>query len=480
MTASTKNWWEIPNLINDLIRDYGKDVTRSFLREKFKHKENKMAFACICFSHHLVSRSPEFHQQSFDLFSSPNNTCEAAPRGFAKSTIVMIDDAFDIVNAYRHYIVKISDSYTQALEHTDTLQYELENNEILKWLYGDLKTDNWSSGEFITSTGVKVVAKGQGMKIRGLKFNQYRPDKIEVDDLENDELVESPERRNKLKRWWKMGVLPALAKGGKINMVGTVLHHDALLAKIVNKTDEFMGWETLKFKALNEGSDGQYSLWPEMLSVEELIRMRDDPTHPRYMGSIAFSQEMQNEPMSDEDAVIKRTWIKYQDNVPGLKRKIIVVDPAISKKEKADNAGIQCWGLGLDNNVYCIEKIVGKFSFTELGTEIRAMFQRHNTDVKIDKVIIEEVAYQSALKEHELLKSLPVVGITPEKDKRTRLVVVSKWFEAGVVYFKSSMESLIEELVNFGSMAHDDEMDCATYAINELKNETDKMEISFA
>ena len=462
------NWLDSPR-ITDLVSKYGETAVKYYLKELFSHSENKMLFARFCFSHHLKEESPEFHQKLFDLFSTPTNTCAAAPRGFAKSTIAMIDDCWDIVNQTRHYIVKISDSYTQALEHTDTLQFELENNEILKWLYGELKTDNWASGEFITSNGVKVVAKGQGMKIRGLKFNQYRPDKIEIDDLENDELVESPERRAKLKRWFKMGIIPAMAKGGKVNMVGTVLHHDALLAKIVNRSEEFIGWETLKFKALNEKDNNYYSLWPEMLSVNDLIRMRDDPTHPRYMGSIAFSQEMQNEPMSDEDSVIKRIWIKYQDNPPAMRFKIISVDPAISKNDKADNTAIQCWGMGIDDNVYCIEKIVGKFSFTEQGNEIKAMYDRQGGASWVNGVLIEEVAYQSALKEHPSLRLLPIISIKPNKDKRTRLIVASKWFEAGNVYFKSSMESLVEEIVNFGSMAHDDENDCSSMAINFLK-----------
>lgn len=475
-------WWKVPNLIPTLKAEYGSKTAAAYLRRKFSLPENKMAMAMICFSHHFVDKSPAFHWEAFELLSSDNNTGVAAPRGFAKSTVMMVDDIFDIVNGYRHYIVKISDSYTQALEHTNTLQSELENNPILQWLYGTLKTDDWSEGDFVTSTGVKIVAKGQGMKVRGLKFNQYRPDKIEIDDLENDELVENPERRNKLKRWFKMGVIPALSKTGKINIVGTILHHDALLAKIVNGTEEFGGWNVKKFKALNE-IDGQIvSLWPEMYSVEYLQGMRDDPKHPKYIGSITFSQEYQNEPMSDEDAVIKRNWIKYQDHPPAFKVKVIAIDPAISKKEKADSTAIQCWGLGLDDNLYCIEKIVGKFSFREQGVEVKALYQRHNTeDCEVSKVIIEGVAYQQALKENDMLKRLPVVEVTPIKDKRTRLIVVSKWFEAGVVYFKSSMESLTDQLVNFGSMAHDDESDCAVMAIDALKNEeNDIVSIAFA
>jgi predicted phage terminase large subunit-like protein len=474
-------WWQTPNLLTTLVKEYGENVTKQYLREKFKDPKNKMAFAMICFSHHFVLRSPEFHYLLLEAFSLPNNVGIAAPRGFAKSTLSMVDDIWDIVNANRHYIVKLSDSYTQALEHCNTMQSELENNEILRWLYGDLKTDKWSEGEFITSTDVKVVAKGQSMKIRGLKYKQYRPDKIDIDDLENDEIVENPERRDKLKKWFKRGVIPALARGGKINMVGTVLHHDSLLANIINQTDEFAGWTIRKYKALNEVDGQLVSLWPEMYSVDDLLAMRDDPKHPRYIGSIAFSQEYQNEPMSEEDAVIKRAWIKYQDHPPALRYKVIAIDPAISKKDKADNTSIQCWGLGIDNNAYCLEAIKGKWSFTEQGRELRAMYQRQNTnEAKVNKVLIEEVAYQSALKEHPLLTPLPVVGITPEKDKRTRLIVVSKWFEAGMVYLKSSMEDVVEEVVNFGAMAHDDTVDSMTMAVNELKNENNKTEIAFA
>lgn len=474
-------WWQTPNLLQTLLKDYGEEVTRQYLREKFKDPSNKMAFAIICFSHHFVLKSPEFHFLLLEAFSAPNNVAVAAPRGFAKSTLSMVDDIWDIVNGTRHYIVKLSDSYTQALEHCNTMQSELENNEILRWLYGDLKTDKWTEGEFITTTDVKVVAKGQGMKIRGLKYKQWRPDKIDIDDLENDEIVENPDRRTKLKRWFKRGVIPAMARGGKINMVGTVLHHDSLLANIINQSDEFAGWTIRKFKALNEVDGQLVSLWPEMYSVDDLVAMRDDPKHPRYIGSIAFSQEYQNEPMSEEDAVIKRAWMKYQDNIPALKEKVIAIDPAISKKEKADNTSIQCWGLGIDSKVYCLEEATGKWSYTEQGRELRAMYNRHNTDdVPVRRVLIEEVAYQAALKEHELLRPLPIVSVTPVKDKRTRLVVVSKWFEAGMVFIRSSMEALFEELVNFGAMAHDDRVDAAVMAINDLKNENNKTRIGFA
>ena len=481
MESSTNRWWKTPNLLTSLVKEYGETVAREYLKFKFSQPENRMPFAFICFPHHFTLKSPPFHYEIMDLLAKPGNTGIAAPRGFAKSTLLLVDDAWDIVNANRHYIVKISDSFTQSLEHTLNLHNELEENEILRWIYGNLTTGDWAQGEFITSTQVKVVAKGQGNKIRGLKFKQWRPDKIEVDDLENDELVENADRREKLRRWFKRGVMPALAQNGKINVIGTLLHHDALLARIINKADEFSGWETKKYKAINEDERGVYSLWPEMYSLEDLEAIRSDPSHPKYLGSTTFSQEYQNEPVSEQDAVVKRAWIKYQDNPPALKKKIITIDPAISKKDTADFTAIQCWGLGIDDCAYLLYKTNARLSFKQQGYEIRAMYHRHNQgDVGISEILIEEVAYQAALKEHDALTDLPVKSIKPVKDKRTRLVVVSKWFEAGQVYFRSSHDSLVEQTVNFGSMAHDDEVDAMTMGVGRLKNDASKVEVFFA
>jgi len=432
------------------------------LRWKFQNRENILPFIFICFGHHLTLKTPDFHKEILDALGADQHTGIAAPRGFAKSSLVLFDDAFDIVNKRRRYILKIADSYTQALEHTISLGEELEFNPILKWLYGQIMPNEYPKGDFVTLTGVKVSAKGQGMKIRGLKWKNFRPDKAVIDDVENDIAVENPTSRRQLKRWLKAQVMPALAKGGKINMIGTILHHDSLLANIVNKTDEFKSWRTLKYSAIV----GDNSIWPELYSLEKLVAMRDNPEDPNYIGTIEFNREYQNKPASDAEAVIKTSWIRYYDFMPEIKRKVISIDPAISKKDTADFTAIQCWGEGVDGNLYCLESIRKRLSFQEQGAELEAMFNRHPETVR---VIIEEIAYQQALREHDKLKSLPVIGIKPSKDKRTRLTVVSKWFEAGQVYFKRTMEEIIDEILNFGASAHDDTVDAMTMCIMDLK-----------
>jgi len=467
--TSWKQWWQNPNLINELIEEFGDNQTSLFLKKQFSKLENKFAFANICFPEHLQTESPPFHEELLTNLSSPENFAGAAPRGFAKSTLMMIDDCWDIVNANRHHIVRISDTYTQSLEHLMTLQFELEYNPILRWIYGELKTEHWNQEEFVASTDVKVVAKGAGMKIRGLKYKQYRPDKIEIDDLENDEAVSNQERRVKLAWWFKMAVLPALAVNGKINFLGTILHSDSLLAHATSGVGEFKGWKNKIYSAIDQNNQ---SIWPQQWPLEKLESIRSNPEDPNYVGSLVFSQEYQNKPVNERDAIVKRSWIKYWETLPELKTKIIIVDPAISKNEKADFSAIQCWAKGIDKNDYLVEKDKNHYSFNELGEAVRALYHRVNNrdNKKVDAIYIEITAYQAALKENDSLKDLPIRTFVPVKDKRTRLVVVSKFFEAGKVFIGSDMSSVVEEVVGFGSVAHDDECDCVTAGLHLLNN----------
>ena len=50
----------------------------------------------------------------------------------------------------------------------------------------------------ITATDIKVEGIGSGKKIRGRRHRNWRPDLITLDDVENDENVNTPEQRRKL------------------------------------------------------------------------------------------------------------------------------------------------------------------------------------------------------------------------------------------------------------------------------------------
>jgi len=65
----------------------------------------------------------------------------------------------------------------------------------------------WAEEDIVTTTGIRISARGAGQSLRGLRQRAARPDLVIVDDLENDQDVENAESREKLLRWVKRAVL---------------------------------------------------------------------------------------------------------------------------------------------------------------------------------------------------------------------------------------------------------------------------------
>jgi hypothetical protein len=467
---------EITNKLKIQIKDR-KKLAKIF-RGFFCDPQNILEFARITFPNHLSIDSPTFHKEIIELINMDTNVGIAAPRGHAKSTIVdLVYVAWCIVTERHHYIISISDTYSQSVGFVNTLKQEFENNITLKWLYGDLRGDIWQDGKFETSTGVMVQARAYGMKIRGLKYRQHRPQLLLFDDLENDESVQNIEQREKLKNWFTRAALPALAKNGRAVVIGTILHGDSLLMNIVNRNGEFSGWKTKLYKAINTDSNGkELSLWPEMYSVKELKDMRDNPNSDKYIGSLVFSQEYQNEPIDEMDAIIRKQWISILDEPKDtlkLKRDF-ACDPAISKSDTADffakARGYTYYVIDPTTNIKELH-----MEITQLGND-RLSFRSGVEDIerwykqeKVDIVGIEEIAFQQAYREAML--ALPIASLKPDKDKRRRAIAASRFFEGGRIHFKPGIANLntaIDQLTHFPSVAHDDLCDAIFYLIDLL------------
>lgn len=454
-----------------------KPLLREILRRLFSKQENILLFAWFIFPHHVKLESPDFHKEIIELCTYKNNIGIAAPRGHAKSTLIdLIYLSWLVLHEKLHYIILISDTYSQSVGFVSTLRDELDNNEMIQWLYGDIKGYKWQEDKFETKAGVMVQARAYGMKIRGLKYKQYRPELLLFDDLENDELVQSIEQREKLKKWMTLAALPALAKGGRAIMVGTILHGDSLLMNVINRNGEFSGWLTKTYKALNHGDgDDLYSLWPDMYSVKDLLDMRDNPNSPSYKGSLVFSQEYQNEPIDEMDSIILRKWI----DITELPQKKIILrrgfagDPAISEKDKADFfakvRGFTYYEVEPITNVKELHLMItqignDRFSFQAGVDDIVKWKNQEQTDI----IGLEEVAFQQA---YSASLPVPVTALKPDKDKRRRTLAVSRFFEGNRIHFLRGITNLdlaIDQLTHFPSVQHDDIVDAIVYLIDML------------
>ncbi len=493
-----------------ITQKLGPNLAKKYLRLYFANRHlpvapevRRMEFALFFFPDALSDEPPAFHLDLFADFSHPNNTATAAPRGHAKTTIGSIEIIYRIVNCFSHYILPISDTYSQARDIVDNIRGELEGNALLRWVYGDLSTDwHWTSGSFTTSNDVRVTARGSNMKVRGLKYRHWRPDYVPVDDIENDEAVGKQERRDKLMNWFKRAVLPAMAsRNAKVAMVGTVLHDDSLLNNILKGEKGFAGWRSHRFASINSDSDGtECALWPAKFPIDILHRMRDDPSYEGYLGPIVFAQEMQNEAIDDSSRVIKRAWIYGTDEKPlpysltakeeqwkaahppdskswlesEITQIIMAVDPAISEKTTADYFAI--FVLGVDRNGEIWQLDVYQERIGDIDQQIKISID-HGLQWKVDRLKVESVAYQAGLARairREAAKRnthLPVFEVKPDKDKFRRAVIHSANFAGGLVHLRTDhplFDALVKQILDFPVGEHDDMFDAYMHAAEDL------------
>jgi hypothetical protein len=456
--------------ISELIQEVGRQKARAYLLRFFEN-ENNLKYFAACFPSHIGSPLPDYQRETYLLIPEAQRLVEAAPRGSGKSTTIDV-----VVLAYyalfnkSPFSILVSDTLFQSTLHLDALKNELETNEIIQFLFGSVKGDVWGAESIMIKTKYGdslILAKGAGQQIRGLKFREHRPHLVIVDDLENDEIVESDERRTKLEHWFRYNLLMGLSKDwNKVIMLGTVLHEYCLLKKIIDHKEPYQGWTTRKYQAIKE--DGQ-SFWEKQFPLSFLTSIRDDPTNPEYVGTLVFAQEMQNDPRSDKDRIIKDAWIKtYSSSMKitdeWLKDLKIYggVDPAISDKEGSSYFSFTTIGIDKEGHIWHLETIRGKISVLE---QINVILDCY-TKWKHDLIGIESIAYQKVLS--QLVKSEggkrepsvypSIKELFTDKDKSRRLVLQSSKFEGGFIHLdndSSEIEQLKKEISAFPAEPND-------------------------
>ena len=212
-----------------------------------------LKFAKIYFSDYMTSPPCSFHEEICKTLIEMSekrgrNLAVAAPRGHAKSTIVSLFYAvWSICYSKENYIVLFSATKSQAVALMSDIKNALETNEELIRDFpevchtGDLNKYRWTQQEIETKNGIKVHALGCKGESRGFKFGQYRPTLIIFDDVDGDKNTYSSDSRNNLLKWFKGTVRYAGSKKTNMVAVGTLLHTDSLLSRIINN-NEFQNW----------------------------------------------------------------------------------------------------------------------------------------------------------------------------------------------------------------------------------------------
>lgn len=394
----------------------------------------------------------------------------AEPREYGKTTILAGFILWCTLYQKKKFILLISDSTDQASLILQSVAAELEENPAILRDFGDLKSrDKWGKKEILTTTGIRIAAKGAGTRMRGVKSFQYRPDLILLDDLENDNHIETIELRDKLHNWLKKAVLNLVPEHGDVVMVGTILHHDSVLSRVL--VDEV--WDAKKLKAIEDGE----STWPEGWSLQRLAKKKLE------IGSEAFAQEYLNDPSETGNQAFNPAFFNWYvtadlvdtkpngEEVERPMRHFLTLDPAYSGSKRAHYAAMVVVGVDIANNWYIKEiwrehasdgVIVAEFMRLQkkwdcIRTGVETVFMQ-----KSFKIAIQD----AMLKKNQVFDIADLKAQTAHKDMRIR-ALVPRW-ELGTIHLAKhdpNSRHLEEELRRYPKSKYDDILDALAYHV---------------
>lgn len=438
--------------------------------------------------------TPEFHKECWDLCCSEEKfVAIAAPRGHAKSTAVTLGYGLaTLLFRQRKFMLLVSDTESQAILFLGTFKQELQENNELIDLFGIKRNENGqvkfikdSENDIIVECTdghkFRIIAKGAEQKLRGLIWNGSRPDIIMCDDMENDELVMNKERRDKMRRWFKGALLPCRSDHGIVRMVGTILHMDSLLERLMpsdsDKQTKRVGlktyttrkamWKSVKYRAHNE--DFTELLWPQKKSAEEFKLLYEEAVKDGTTD--IYSQEYLNHPLDEAVSFFKKADflpIRQEDQEKSV-RYYITADLAISETEKADFSVFVVAAVDEDKMLQIRHVVRERLDGRDIVDTILQLQRTYSPEA----FGIEEMQVSKAIGpflREEMIKTNTYISLVPlkhrGKDKLTRSRSIQARMRAKGVKFAKDEDwypVFENECLTFPRGKHDDQVDAFAY-----------------
>jgi predicted phage terminase large subunit-like protein len=163
---------------------------------------------------------------------------EVWPRGGAKSSTAELGCARVCVKKTRRYALYVSQTQEQADKHVQAIASHLEVLGVMRALniYGSSK--GWRRQELRAEDGFNVSAYGLDTAARGVKLDQYRPDLILFDDIDNQN--DSARTIEKKIAAITTAILPAGSNDAAVLFLQNKIHEESIVATLCDGRADFL------------------------------------------------------------------------------------------------------------------------------------------------------------------------------------------------------------------------------------------------
>ena len=331
-----------------------------------------------------------------------------------------------------------------------------------------LSSDSKAAGRWNTNKRGDYFAIGVGGAVTG-----KGADLLIIDDPHSEQDAQqgqfNPEVYDRVYEWYTSGPRQRLQPGGAIIVVMTRWSLRDLTGQIMKSTGNKKGmdeWEVIEFPAIMPSGK---PLWPEFWSLDELDALKAE------LPPTKWNAQYQQNPTSEEGALIKREWWREWDrpNPPPCEIILQSWDTAFLKTQRSDYSACTTWGVFYhpddtgrsQPNLIMLDAYKEKLEFPDLK---RAAYEKY-MEYEPDQMIVEKKASGAPLIFELRAMGIPVTEFTPSRgqDKIARANAVTDLFASGSIWHPPTQwaHEVIEECAAFPSGEHDDYVDSTTQAL---------------
>jgi len=289
------------------------------------------------------------------------------------------------------------------------------------------------------------------------------------------------ERRDKMRRWFKGALLPCRADSGIVRIVGTILHNDSLLERLMpNDSDKrttrvglktsstLKGmWKSVKYRAHNE--DFSELLWASKKSASEFKMLYEEAVKDGTTD--IYSQEYLNVPLDESVTFFKRADflpVTEEDAKKPL-HYYITADLAISESERADYSVFVVAGVDENKIIHIKDVIRERMDGREIVDTLLSLHRIYEPeaigieDMQVSKSI-GPFLREEMIKTNTYLTLLPLKHGGRDKTSRSRSVQ-ARMRAHGIKFDKGGDWYPIfeNECLTFPRGKHDDQVDAFAY-----------------
>lgn len=458
----TKRAEEIVNRMKQETTPFRDDSEKAKKERITRGRSDRLWFFQTYMPHYFSRPFAPFHKEWNTLADSKDEPVFlAAPREHGKSVFWTLGvPVHDICHEISPFDLIVSDTEDLAGDFNQFIQIEVEENERLRQDFGDLTNHgNWEAKDFTTRNGVRILARGRGQKVRGLRNRQHRVKRIIIDDLENDSNVKNPRLVKDTIDWILEALINTLGEGGSLTMINNIISKRGVLAQMIDMRreddPEAPRFISRVYKAL---LDGDVPLWPEVWSKARLLKKKGQ------IGSVRFNKEFQNDP-KDDDGLFQEEWIRYyhpEELVGKVLRIYTAIDPSMKKGESSDYKAIVTVGIDSDGITYVLDAFIRRCSVDNMARTIYSRYEElHPLAVGMEDNSLGEFAQSPFdLVAKDKGYHLPITYNTHTIPKEARIGRMSPLVERGIIRFQkghSDQDLLVEQLNYFPSSTMNDD-----------------------